>query len=48
MFLADTKLIPLLYHKNCIRYSIFTKRLKLFKMLNSKGHLKAQQQQAFK
>jgi hypothetical protein len=48
MFFAENKrLILFPYHKNCIKYSIFNKLLKLFKVSNSKWHLNAQQQWAF-
>jgi hypothetical protein len=42
---TETKLIPFIYHNNCIRCSIFPKCLKLFKL---PGYLNTQQERAFK
>jgi hypothetical protein len=54
MFFDDkTELIPIIYHKNCIRYSIFKHNsqniLGALRITNSSnGHLKAYQQWPFK
>jgi hypothetical protein len=43
--LIKTKLIPFIYHKKCIRYSVFKYSASA---LTETGHLNAEEQRAFK